>query len=495
MKHTHALTRDRLVSCATPAEVSHTRPKRLRAARGQMALSGALAACILIPGVEMSVAHAQEPTSQPDVAPVADPAPVVVPAPAPVPVVAPVVAPAPVMAPAPAPVMAPAPVAEAPAPEAEEGKDEGCEQSCGPKIKPYGMLQVWMVAFDQNTPAQNDPVVQGDPNLDEGFAVRRARLGIEGSLTPSTSYHLQLGYQAPFTGSSEAALYPAIEEAWVNFQRGSLPALRVGVDKVPFGGQQLSTSRRLLLIERAVSSEALTFSRDVGLLFHGGMGGNAEGSGLKGLEYYVGFYNGSGSYFGDNNGVGDIAGAPLEFTNPLGLLQVARVQVAFGNAPAPAGETNLGRSSFAETTVVLGANAAGNRKQESQEVAYGADLSLYSGPLSINLEVLAKTVAPLYTNEGIPDTLADIAGLGYFVQAGYFVVPDRVQLAARFESFNGNTNVVDADDLQLYTVGLNYFPTRRDDLKVQANYVRRVESSPTLQLDNDTFYLNFATFF
>jgi hypothetical protein len=361
-------------------------------------------------------------------------------------------------------------------------------------LKVGGLLHLWAIPWDQNDPAQNDPIVLGDPNLDEGFSVRRARVNVRGSLTKSISFGFQLGYESEFTGTKDAPEFPELEEAYLDFHRGRLPHIQLGVNKVPFGQQNYSSSGSLLLIDRAVTSEVLTYGRDIGLLFYGDLGRDeGTGFGLRGVHYWLGFYNGSGSIFRDDNGIGDVEGATDTATNPFGLAQVLRADVELGTKAAP-GESNLGRS-WSDVTLRLGANAVSNRMLESRAVGYGGDFGMFVGPLSLQLEMLWRTTFPQFTNEGTPDVLADVPAFGWYVQGGFHVIPNRLQLAARFESFDGNSHFTDADDLSIITAGLNFYPYRTDALKAQLNYVRRIESSPDLQVNNDSIYLNLGAFF
>lgn len=363
------------------------------------------------------------------------------------------------------------------------------------------MLHLWAVPFDQNDPTINDPVVLGDPNIDEGFSVRRARMSVRGQFSDSTDFGIQLGYERPFSGTEEGEDYPSLEEGYVRFHRGNLPGFQVGVSKVPFGGQQWVSSKRLLLIERSITSETLTFGRDVGLTMYGDLAkGSPEGFGLQNLEYWLGVYNGSDSVFKDDNGLGDVVytgiDAPANLrTNPFGLLQVIRIQADMGSMGLGSSEIGLDHGSFNDVTVRLGLNAAGNRALESRTVAYGGDLGMYAGPLALQFEAIWNTTMAQYSGEGTVDVYDQVAGFGWYVQAGYTVIPQRLQLALRYEFFDGNVLFEDADDLASVSMGLNYYPFKHDGFKLQANYVRRMERAESVGINNDSLYMNIGMYF
>ncbi len=364
------------------------------------------------------------------------------------------------------------------------------------KVKVGGQLHLWAIPFDQNDFEQNDPIVYGDPYLDEGFSVRRARLIVRGSLSESIDFGLMMGYYAGFTGARDAALSPELSEAYLDFHKGRMPHLQVGVDKVPFGGQYLSSSKSLLFVQRSVVAEELSYGRDVGVRLYDTYGPEeSSGFGFQSFHWAIGAHNGSGSILRDDNGIGDVPDVTDTITNPFGLVHTVRIGVDFGTAPAPAGESNLGERSFQDVTIRLAANVGANRELESRNVGYGADASVFWGPASFQAEALWRTTFPQFTDEGLPDYLAEVPAFGWYVQAGYHVIPDTLQLAVRYEVFDGNTYYDDADDLEYYLFGLNYYPAGSDSLKLQLDYVRRIESSDLILVHNDGLYLNLATYF
>jgi len=54
------------------------------------------------------------------------------------------------------------------------------------------------------------------------------------------------------------------------------------------------------------------------------------------------------------------------------------------------------------------------------------------------------------------------------VQGSYFVLPKKLQLVAKWESFNPG-QLVD-DDIHSFTAGVNYY-LKGDDIKLLANYI------------------------
>jgi len=78
---------------------------------------------------------------------------------------------------------------------------------------------------------------------------------------------------------------------------------------------------------------------------------------------------------------------------------------------------------------------------------------------------------------GAKETLND---QGFFVQGGYFVIPEKLEIAGRYELVDYGRNHPEGgtlglvDNRRFYTAGLNYFLKGRDH-KLQINYIHREE--------------------
>jgi len=89
---------------------------------------------------------------------------------------------------------------------------------------------------------------------------------------------------------------------------------------------------------------------------------------------------------------------------------------------------------------------------------------------------------------GAKETLND---QGFFVQGGYFVIPEKLEIAGRYELIDYGRNHPEGgtlglvDNRRFYTAGLNYFLKGRDH-KLQINYIHREEElSGSFFGDND----------
>jgi phosphate-selective porin len=85
----------------------------------------------------------------------------------------------------------------------------------------------------------------------------------------------------------------------------------------------------------------------------------------------------------------------------------------------------------------------------------------------------------------------DFRAEGYYVQGSYFIIPKKLQLFTKYESFNPGQ--VANDNLSSITGGLNYY-IHGDDLKIMAHYIHTWsnfrESNPAFGADEfDEFIL------
>ena len=172
----------------------------------------------------------------------------------------------------------------------------------------WAYQQVWATLYDQDESAQADPASYGDPELDTGFNIRRARLGVQGwlPLGNESAEHLQIDYAlsvgvaSPYDALTEAdsdiQLVDAYTRVVAPFHK-QVFATSVGAQRVPFNRESLMTSSTLLFQERAVGSAWMTPGRSVGVLAsHKLATGSEDGS----LLTQLGAYNGTPDLFGDD---------------------------------------------------------------------------------------------------------------------------------------------------------------------------------------------------
>lgn len=328
----------------------------------------------------------------------------------------------------------------------------------------HGLLQVQAAPYVQSRARKSN----GDAADVEGFLLRRARLGIDGSLVGGVTYAFQYEFfdGAPATAAGGSRLL----DATIGYERYPLAQLAFGAQKVPFSKIAITSSSNLQLIERPFSARqipnvlALVPDRQLGATISGDLIGAAE--------YSIGVFNGNETMFrGDDNG-GLLYAARLEL-HPLGT--TGDSQAAF--YPIDEGYRRL--------RVALGGDIYYNDDAAGTQLAWSADLTLKWRGLSLTAEWLMANFEPTSDPTRPPELIGEVDQRAFFAQAGFFIVPGRVEIAARFEDWDTNTDVDDASDLQAISGGLNVY-LLRDRIKAQVQYTHRREPNASEDLNNDT---------
>lgn len=284
--------------------------------------------------------------------------------------------------------------------------------------------------------------------LDEGeggFLIRRAKVGFMGHiLDPSLTYKLKAGFER-----SEGPLI--LEEAYLKYSPDKTHYVQFGQYKTPFLREELVSSARQLAVERSAVNELFTIDYAQGVT----VGGRYD---LKpGLAWSLSLHDGreqDNTNFDEDSTEFAVAGR-IE-----GLL--AGTWKQFDDFQAWKGDP-LG------VLVGVGADYAqmdhgsGTTSNLRDYLAYTADLSVEASPFNAFVAFVGR--------HGQMDGSAGggVNQLGLVAQAGVFVIPDKVDIFARYEyidydgfgEFGHKTDPVSAvtakDEVSVYTVGLNYY--------------------------------------
>ncbi|MGE4090256.1 MAG: OprO/OprP family phosphate-selective porin [Candidatus Binatia bacterium] len=167
---------------------------------------------------------------------------------------------------------------------------------------------------------------QEDTAQNDSLFMDRVRFFMDGVLYK----YIQYKVETDFTSSS------GLRDAYLNFAYDPRANVQIGQYKVPFSYEALLSKRYLDLVERsAISLNAVSPSRDIGLMLHGKLSGGL-------LAYQLAVLNGSGQNSKDNNSAKDIAArfvlSPFvaDKNSPLQSLNVGGA-VTFGHQPKSKG--------------------------------------------------------------------------------------------------------------------------------------------------------------
>jgi phosphate-selective porin OprO/OprP len=264
-------------------------------------------------------------------------------------------------------------------------------------------------------------VVDWDKGVDT-FSLRRARASLTGELIKHLRFKLMV----------DVVKSPALLEAFVEFEPSKIVGLRFGQFKVPFSLESVASDSDIDMINRSAVVETLVPGRD------NGSSGRDIGAVLYGsvsvVDYTFGLFNGAGINKADTNSHKDWGGRvvvhPVKFISVGGSL--------YRGMQSPSADVPLVR-----------------RNREGLE----ADFILKR--LSLKSEYIHAEDGP-------------VAKAGWYVQAGFFALPGKLQTLVRYDSLDIDRAIA-GDAKNVITVGLNWFILGRT--KLQVNYeIHRLET-------------------
>lgn len=310
-----------------------------------------------------------------------------------------------------------------------------------------GRLQVRYTFTDVDDSARED-------NSD--FNIQRMRVNMRGNVFNKNLYYQ---WQHDFGGSGGATLKDAV----LGYKFADAFSLQVGQFKAPTSRQQLTSSGSQMFVDRSLADETFNLGRDRGIIAKGAFAGNL-------VEYMAGVFNGNGENR-SNREDQHLLAARLDI-NPLG--KFAMDESSF-NEPKPL--LNLGVSYATQTLVDADAGNV-NSRLLTRAVSLG-DLALAAGEkadistatANIHFKWLGLSAAGEYYFVNIdPDNRSDWDADGYYLQAGYQIVPETLELALRYSA-------IDSTDSQALTrfeqnetqIAASYY-YKKHRAKIQADY-------------------------
>jgi len=272
------------------------------------------------------------------------------------------------------------------------------------------------------------------------FLLHRARLDVKGDIDDNWNYEVY----TEFAGATK------LLDAYTSYKIADFLKFTAGQFKVPFSLESLVQDSQLEFIDRSQVVNALAarstdvignqIGRDIGIQVNGSF---AKVDGRYLFDYTLGVFNGAGyDVTTDNNSHKDIAG---RFSvHPVNNLVVsADFYDGQGNYGTPAKNYLRNRGGFDARYVI--------------------------GGLTLTAEY----------DKGTDGT---IRRDGWYGQAAYFVIPKKLQLAAKYDTYDPN-KIIATDRTWIYTGGVNYFFNEWARLTV--NYLDR--SKEVTQISNNIF--------
>ncbi|MBI2470471.1 MAG: porin [Planctomycetes bacterium] len=274
----------------------------------------------------------------------------------------------------------------------------------------------------------------------QDITVRRARVYFGGNIyTKFIHYYVEADADKFNFGMRDFYIYVTpIEELNGKF----------GYFKVPFNRQRMTSSGKLLLQDRSIANDAFTQDRDYGLDLYGKP---FEGY----MEYHAAVFQGAGQNFASLNNGDNIDNKLLYVLslryNPFGKYDYYD-------------ETDVKYTDKFKATI--GASVAFNAKDQDKKLK---DADTTTGVVDLGVRFRGFTWDSDYfvRSEDPKDEGDTVNSDGFYTQAGYFVIPKKLEFAVRYSMVDPNTDI--SNDLQKeYTVGTNYY-FRDHRSKIQAD--------------------------
>lgn len=297
--------------------------------------------------------------------------------------------------------------------------------------------------------AQADLGDRGDSRFSDANArayLRRLRFGMQGRFVEEFNFRVEMELAGSLGNAT--GLRAQLTDAYVNWSRFDSANIRVGQFKTPFGYEQLYNDPRLYFVERSLVNDRLAPGRQIGAQ----VGGEAWD---ERFNYAVGLFNGNGTNqnFNDNDRFMVAARASVVPLTGRFLDQASRWTVG----------VNAFRTRDSNVTVapelLIDSTPSSPGKDNifiGRRSGLGYDSQVEIGRFEAWAEYLRGTFEP---TDKLP--LRRLLAGGWYGQASYYVIFDKLQIAARRDEL---------EDTRTTTLGVNWY-FKQHDVKLQLDWL------------------------
>lgn len=298
------------------------------------------------------------------------------------------------------------------------------------------------------------------------FNIQRMRVSMNGNVFTKNLFY---AWQHDFGGSGGSSLKDAV----LGYKFNDAFSLRAGQFKAPTSRQQLTSSGRQMFVDRSLADDTFNLGRDRGVMANGAFADSM-------LEYRVGVFNGNGENRGN---VGDDHMFALRFdVNPLGRFSMDEPSFSTSTPLL-----NIG-ASFATAKTSQGASTNSRLTTRVADVSV-ADLDWWTVTTNVHFKYQHLTLGgEFYFANVDPKGGSDYDAHGYYLQAGYMLIPDTLEVAGRFSAIKSDdSGALRTFDKQEYQAAVSYY-FRKHNAKLQADFTR-VNDDDNANSDDNIFRL------
>jgi phosphate-selective porin OprO/OprP len=307
-------------------------------------------------------------------------------------------------------------------------------------------------------------------NDSQTFDVPRTRLWWRGTaFSPRVFYKIEIDVASTSGGDvlRDAELgYVAVEDGWLNVKAGQM--------KTPWSRQEYTSDSKLEFVDRALATNNFRFERAKGILAYGNPFNSL-------IEYYAGAFNTTGRN-GPLNPNNNFLYIARLVTNPLGPIPYSEgdfgptptplvaVGASYGYEKAPASDFTTAATTSVDpndpTKMVISTTGSGinrvpyqlmiqpfyNKLKNPNDVTvqinnFETDLAARWLGIDLNFEYFlgwngnsfGSTAAPA-SPFALPP--GNFNNHGYYAQAGYFIIPKKLQIAGRYSEMTPNDKAI-----------------------------------------------------
>jgi hypothetical protein len=279
----------------------------------------------------------------------------------------------------------------------------------------------------------------GDDDEDEGFQVRRTKLAFGGHVEAGRKWDYEVVLAAD---RSEGSVY--VEDVWFGTQLADGLYLKGGLFKLPFLRGELTSSKRLLGVERGSVTEVFTLDRSEQI--------QVQWQPMDAVKLMASISDGA------NSGHSDIGADNVEFA----FTARADVKLAgeWGQMDDYSAWEGEPFAAFVGAAIhyQIGDDGAGNDDADTEDdgdfLAWTVDGSVETNGLGVSAAVFGQHSD--YDDDFGPNYDA----YGINVQAAYQVIPNKLEPFITFEWMTVDTDDSfsdDLDDVMLLSFGANYY--------------------------------------
>jgi phosphate-selective porin OprO/OprP len=330
-----------------------------------------------------------------------------------------------------------------------------------------GFMQLRYTYTDLDNANNNKTKITQDSSQ---FQLERVKLYFNGyALTPDLTYKLQLNITQANTPNI-LSTGKEIEEAYIDYRIIDAVQIRFGQDKVPFARQFIISSAAQEFCDLSHVATAFAPGYDFGAMLHGKIAGGL-------VTYNAGVFGGNGQ--GDVQVSTDTAIAARIAVNPLGEMKYVEADVDYSEKPL----ASFGVNYYGDTVMNNSTTTNLNLFSSTGWIGIGSPLmsgaAKFSSTEKLNINSVGFDSAfewrGLYAQGEYFFGQADgkttnntLRSQGFYAQAGYFVIPKILEVAARYAYLDPDRDVT--NDHWVESTGAVSWYINNHFLKIQADF-------------------------